>query len=136
MTHWSEVYSVKGSNARRTLMATVSISIECRPEQTSNVESTNSPSHQVRCGLATYIQPDILITSTDLFDDMPENVSITCDGKECHRFEYPLSLRRFLAAERFSYLQLKNPADAVQNYAQIIPVFPLVNEVGPILASH
>ena len=130
MKHWTEVYSVPGSNARSTLEATVSISVIYPPEVASDLESPSGPSQHVRSGLATYIQPDILITSTDLFDDMPENAIITCDGKECSRFDYPTSLRRLLGFSRLSYLQLKNPAQAVSSYAQIVPLFPTANHVG------
>jgi hypothetical protein len=130
MKHWTEVYSVPGSNARPTLAATVSIFVKSPPTETSDLESTSPLRQQVRCGLATYIQPDILVASTDLFDDMPENASIVCGGKECSRFDYPTGLRRLLEYNRLSYLQLKDPADAVPNYAQTLGRFPLVNQVS------
>ena len=97
MSQWANAvstYSTKGSNARRSLKATVSVSVKYRPQGCPDPEVEGES--KLRVALATYIQPDILITSTDLFDDIAEPESITCDGKGCIRLEYPTSLRQLL----------------------------------------
>src|SRR5271154_2049308 len=129
MSNAVSTYSVKGSNARRTLEATVSISVKYKPNGCPDPEPDGTPSPAVRMGLATYIQPDILITSTDLFDDIPEPESITCDGKDCIRLEYPTSLRQLLSYTRISYLQLTDDSAPPQDLARIIPLFPQLNKV-------
>jgi hypothetical protein len=125
-------YSAKGSNARRTLQATVSVSVKYQPQGYPDPEPDGES--KVRMGLATYIQPDILITSTDLFDDIPEPESIICDGKECIRLEYPTSLRQLLSYTRISYLQLTD-ASHRQDLARIIPLFPQLNNVSRHLGT-
>ena len=122
-------YSIKGSNARRTLEATVSVSVKYQPQGCPDPEA--DAESKVRMGLATYIQPDILITSTDLFDDIPEPESVTCDGKDCIRLEYPTSLRQLLSYTRISYLQLTDPSASCLNFARIVPLFPQLNKVSP-----
>ena len=122
-------YSIKGSNARRTLEATVSVSVKYQPQGCPDPEA--DAESKVRMGLATYIQPDILITSTDLFDDIPEPESITCDGKECIRFEYPTSMRQLLSYTRISFLQLTDASAPCLDLARIMPLFPQLNNVSP-----
>ena len=126
-------YSAKGSNARRTLQATVSVSVKYQPQGYPDPEPDGES--KVRMGLATYIQPDILITSTDLFDDIPKPESIICDGKECIRLEYPTSLRQLLSYTRISYLQLTDATAPRQDLARIVPLFPQLNKVSPHLGT-
>lgn len=132
-TNTVSTYSTKGSNARRTLEATVSVSVKYQPQGCPDPEAEGES--KVRIGLATYIQPDILITSTDLFDDIPEPESIICDGKECIRLEYPASLRQLLSYTRISYLQLTDASAPRQDLARIIPLFPQLNKVSPHFGS-
>jgi len=122
-------YSAKGSNARRTLEATVSVSVKYQPQGCPDPEADGES--KVRMGLATNIQPNILITSTHLLDDIPEAESIICDGKECIRLEYPTSLRQLLSYTRLSYLQLTDDSAPPQDLARIIPLFPQLNKVSP-----
>ena len=136
MSQWTNAvstYSTKGSNARRTLEATVSVSVKYQPQGCPDPEADGES--KVRMGLATYIQPDILITSTDLFDDIPEPESIMCDGKECIRLECPTSLRQLLCYTRISYLQLTDASALRQDLARIIPLFPQLNKVSPHFES-
>jgi len=136
-TNVVSTYSVKGSNARQTLEATVSVSVKYKSKERADLEPNGCSKQKDRMGLATYIQPDILITSTDLFDNIPEPESITCDGKECIRLEYPTSLRQLLSYTRISYLRLTDPSTPCLDHARIVPLFPLLNQVSlPVSAHH